>query len=602
MGAVDDEPLSWPGDLPARRRHLQVLGLRPLLATGAAVVVLLLSAADARWLLAAPVVVVGVGVALRRLLVPSVRGRDKVHVTVDGTAVGAFVLPRLVVVGAVALVVVRGGAPGRGLLLGALVLLTGCLLLEPSVRVLLQRAVPYALGLPPAFGPVRNWPVLDPSLAVLASLLTLAGTAAVVVGGAGTTGSLVVLLAAGCVAAVLGTVTLDAMRRTGARGRFESRVPELLETVRPRIVVHWEAPVGTGYQLRMWLPHIDRTGVPYVVVLRDDVNVSDVLGATSAPVILRPALEHLDDLDVPPLRLALYVNTSTKNQHLVRYSSMSHVQLNHGDSDKTPSHNPAFRLYDRNLVAGQAAVDRFVQAGVTLAPDFFRIVGRPQVADILPADGPVPAHPTVLYAPTWRGFYEDSDYTSLPHGPEIVRALVDRGARVIFRPHPFTRNDRRLAAAEDEVVALLRADRARRGTRHVTGPDAVDRPIVELFNEADVLVSDVSSVVPDFLFSGKPYALVSTRLAESEFGAEVPLAAGGYVVDGRDPASVRPTLDAALDAVLAGDERAGERERLRTHYLGDLPREGYADRFVEVIHDELRLADERARARAHAWE
>src|SRR5690606_31814030 len=122
---------------------------------------------------------------------------------------------------------------------------------------------------------------------------------------------------------------------------------------------------------------------------------------------------HLDKLITPTLTTAVYVNTASSNQHLVRYAHLRHVQLNHGDSDKIPSHNPAFRLYDRNFVAGQAAVDRFSNAGITVQDDFFRIVGRPQVEDVVEARGVREGRrPVVLYAPTWLGFHADSHYSS----------------------------------------------------------------------------------------------------------------------------------------------------------------------------------------------
>src|SRR5690625_6533680 len=71
-----------------------------------------------------------------------------------------------------------------------------------------------------------------------------------------------------------------------------------------------------------------------------------------------------------------------RNNHMVRYSGLTHIQLLHGESDKASSANPVTRMYDRDFVAGQAAIDRFEKFGVSMHPDIFRIVGRPQVEEV----------------------------------------------------------------------------------------------------------------------------------------------------------------------------------------------------------------------------
>src|SRR5699024_4130660 len=134
-------------------------------------------------------------------------------------------------------------------------------------------------------------------------------------------------------------------------------------------------------------------------------NFRQLASATDHPVLLRRSLTDLDDLIVPSVRGAFYVNNAMRNNHLVRYTQLLHIQLLHGESDKASSATPIIRMYDRNFVAGQAAIDRFERFGVTIGPDIFRIVGRPQVEDVDEARGPIAglAEKSVLYAPTWLG-------------------------------------------------------------------------------------------------------------------------------------------------------------------------------------------------------
>src|SRR5690606_7646724 len=114
----------------------------------------------------------------------------------------------------------------------------------------------------------------------------------------------------------------------------------------------------------------------------------------------------------------------------------------------------------------------------------------------------------VLYAPTWRGYSEDVNYCSLPVAKKLVKALLERGVTVILREHPFTSTDAASSRQLHELQRMLAADAQRTGRQHVYGPAATtEMSIVDCFNRADVLISDVSSVVSDFLFSEKPFAI-----------------------------------------------------------------------------------------------
>ena len=95
--------------------------------------------------------------------------------------------------------------------------------------------------------------------------------------------------------------------------------------------------------------------------------------------------------------------------------------------------------------------------------------------------------PTVLYAPTWRGHVEETMLYSLPTGERIVAALLDRGATVIFRPHPFSydfderRRDHRAGSSQ-----LLEADARRSGRQHLWGAAA----------ESEIAASSTASTPP----------------------------------------------------------------------------------------------------------
>ena len=97
----------------------------------------------------------------------------------------------------------------------------------------------------------------------------------------------------------------------------------------------------------------------------------------------------------------------------------------------------------------------------------------------------------------------------------------------------------------------------------ITGP----RPTVyECFNQSDMLISDISSVVSDFVATGKPYMVTNpVGLADDDFRAKFPSAAAAYLI-GPDCAGL-----ADIGALAAGngdDPLAEDRRKLRCYLLG----------------------------------
>ncbi|WP_258319134.1 CDP-glycerol glycerophosphotransferase family protein [Streptomyces griseorubiginosus] len=86
------------------------------------------------------------------------------------------------------------------------------------------------------------------------------------------------------------------------------------------------------------------------------------------------------------------------------------------------------------------------------------------------------------------------------------------------------------------------------------------------FNRADLLISDVSSVVSDFLASGKPYAVANTSgLGEEEFRAAFPTAGAATVLT-PDAVGVPALLDAVRHP--ERDELRSARAELKRRLLG----------------------------------
>lgn len=490
---------------------------------------------------------------------------------------GTATMPRLMILMA-ALANAFGGGPASGMTVIAVALAAFMVVLEEAMRRPVRQASPQAANIP-------GWAVPLPSYSV-ANTVYAADVVAMLLVAASVVfewSQVPALLVCGIGLIFSGLVAFQAVRYLLRRRRFEAALPEILDDLSPHFAFHWHAPAGTAYQAAMWLPYLDRIGVPYFVLVRTAGNFAEVTKLTTAPVLLRPGLEDLDPVVRPSLKAVFYVNTAVRNSHMIRFPQLTHIQLNHGDSDKIASVSPTFRQYDKNFVAGPAAVDRFAKHGVLTRADQFEIVGRPQLELVEPAKGPISQvdKPTVLYSPTWSGFYDDSDYSSLPAGADIVAALLARGCTVIFRPHPYARRHKGNAAACEEIISMLEADARTSGRAHVFGPDAeTGMTVSDCFNAADAMFSDVSSLVSDFLSSGKPFAMAAVSAHGDAFVDEFPLAQAAYVFDMIEGRAVG--LDALLDDLLGADSILERRRELRDYYLGSAPAQDMVEHFVST--------------------
>jgi hypothetical protein len=394
----------------------------------------------------------------------------------------------------------------------------------------------------------------------------------------------VALAAVALVAAGAGAVGLDLARRRFRPGAGGSPVSRALRRHQPEFLLYFSAPPGSEYQVTMWLPYLERLGRPFLVMLREPEFLPTIAAATTAPVVYCPTLKAMDEALAPSLRVAFYVNHGAKNSHCIRFTQLTHIQLHHGDSDKAPSANPVSAIFDRIFVAGQAAIERYARAGVDIPAEKFVVVGRPQVESIEVRPEPARGlpNPTVLYTPTWTGHHADANYCSLPVAEALLRGLLARGATVILRAHPYTSQNPASARQLGRLTELLAADRARSGRQHVFGAAARELTLAECANRSDALVSDVSGVISDYLYSGKPYAVTDMGDEGDRFAERFPLAGSGYVLR-RDMSNVDEVLTALLDT----DPLASARWATRSRYLGDFPAESYAEAFLDAARRQL---------------
>ncbi|AWB91754.1 CDP-glycerol glycerophosphotransferase family protein [Aeromicrobium chenweiae] len=358
----------------------------------------------------------------------------------------------------------------------------------------------------------------------------------------------------------------QAKRATGFTGPLR-QIQDFLDDYRPEVVVHLSGPETAAYQINTWLESLEALDRRVFIVIRDQPLFGKV-ASTSIPVLGLKDAGELLMLDFSAARIALYPSNTGNNIHLLRLPTMMSAFIGHGDSDKSASNNPFSRAYDELWVAGEAGADRYRRSGLGIHEDQYRFVGRPQVHAIrrepLLGDEEVP---TVLYAPTWEGVNHEQEYSSVSAvGVRVVQALLaaDPPVRVVFKAHPFTgQRDAKYRAVLGRIAALLDDAAAATGIDHrvVKGGS-----INEWFNRASAMVTDISSVVSDFLASEKPYAVFNhTDLDDATFRAEYPSTGAGTTI-GRDGRGIAEFIDVVTRK--APDVQAPARARLATYLLG----------------------------------
>lgn len=341
------------------------------------------------------------------------------------------------------------------------------------------------------------------------------------------------------------------------------------------------------YQLEQWLPALEHLNQcrPVVVVMRNRDSFAKAKDVTSLPLVLAETQPDLIDLYAgEAYKLAVYVNNSMYNFQSMADPTIVHVHVDHGESDKISSISNQLKAYDKVFVAGPAAEERCLRALWGLDRSSLVPIGRPpldgEFSSALPAD----SRPTVLYAPTWQGENEANNFTSIDLlGPGIIRGLVDSGVRIVYRPHPRLSDmgESEVQRADTEIRSLLVAANDH-GSGHLV---AISHSIFDLFEDTDVLISDISSVSLDFLYLHTGKGLIVTdrhdnrarMRSQSAIGAELGILSSSSLHD----------LPEIVESALSGSLALSKRQQLKSHYFGDHPAGSATSLFIDAVNSAI---------------
>lgn len=383
-----------------------------------------------------------------------------------------------------------------------------------------------------------------------------------------------------------------------ARRGYRAWLQRFLDENTPAFALTTPRTDGGSYQIGMWLEPVSHFGRNFVIIVRTHDALPQLEAITDRPVLVCESWADLDQVMGDNIRAVFYVNSVGANADLLTYRTAKHVYIGHGDSEKPLSVHPLHAAFDYIAVAGQAAIDRYAKAGLEIPEGKFIQVGRPQLtngAQLAPAliDVVTPTRPlivtesgsieyertdekTILYAPTWKGYNELSSYSSLALGKELVTRLIAAGYRAVFRPHPFSLarpGERELC---QEITQILETDNSRNKPRHMFGPklDAIN--FSDLMHVSDALIADRSSVVIDYLATGKPIAEIEFPAGALDTQSESDTKFA-YPIN-RTLENLEPTLS----EMLGTDPLREDRYRATAYYLGG-PSHGPNSRFTAKL-------------------
>ncbi len=269
----------------------------------------------------------------------------------------------------------------------------------------------------------------------------------------------------------------------------------ILKQISPQIMVVMSDKYN-GSHLSIWEPYLKL--LPYKVCICTKTT-GDKKPVTSFPVFSEAEGFRIADIgQVPSIKILLYLANYTGNwryfYQFPRRSNINndviHIFLGHGDSDKESSHSRVAMIYDYLMVADKQAVYRYHHNQVNISEKNFLIVGAPTSPGIL-VNSSRNSIKNILYAPTFEAKRADANFSSLQNiYSDICKLSSENTYTILFRPHPATGS--RLPEYKNYSSIIKEA----------IGFKKIDK--VKAFNSSDVIITDISGILTEYLFTNKP--------------------------------------------------------------------------------------------------
>lgn len=269
------------------------------------------------------------------------------------------------------------------------------------------------------------------------------------------------------------------------------------------VILHTGEKEDAVAHVNIWYPYFVESGVKFIILTRFiEAYNSVVKNYPGANVAFAKDKKQVDELffAFSSIKACFYPSNTGNNSHLLYQTHVKHIFIGHGDSDKSASAHKFFRVYDENWVAGQAHIDRILNAGFNINGLTNIKVGRPTLRKIV-------QNTTInwrqrfgdslslLYLPTWEGTYKEQDYSSLSMIEENILKLSDIGnISLSIKLHPFSgRRDKDFLLLENSLKANFNIN--------VISKTEMLNTYIE---HANLFICDISAVVSECLSTNAP--------------------------------------------------------------------------------------------------
>ncbi|AEG31698.1 CDP-glycerol:poly(glycerophosphate) glycerophosphotransferase [Thiomicrospira cyclica ALM1] len=359
------------------------------------------------------------------------------------------------------------------------------------------------------------------------------------------------------------------------RKQLKGESLKLLKKTNPKVAIYISGLEGVAYQVNQWLPVLEKMAIPAIIIVREK-SIYKGMKPTPIPTFYARAQIDVETLisNAPTLKTVLYPANTMKNVQALRFYHLNHYFINHGESDKAVNQSKLLMAYDKLLVGGPLAEKRLREAGLPIRDGQIEHVGRPQAELFLEQiEQPQPIK-TLLYAPTWEGFVDNVNYSSINElGYDMVKTIINtQKYKLIFKPHPYT--GRKQAKNAQYLKRILQLCKENNVDIHL--PDS-SAELHDLMNQSDALITDISSVLNEYLITNKPIILCNTKhYPLEEMNQEFPSTQAAYVLnDGKE-------IDKLLTTIDQQDTMQAIRYAIRTASLCDFKDSAF-DQFTRVI-------------------
>jgi len=343
--------------------------------------------------------------------------------------------------------------------------------------------------------------------------------------------------------------------------RIQGETETRLREIAPQCVLYISGPAGVAYQVNQWIPVLEALRIKTVIVVRN-VPLFKRMRFTKLPVFYARDNKAVEKILNTGPRIVLYPNNRQPNISALHHPHLIHVFINHGESDKITNQSKMLMAYDYLFVGGSFASKRLLNAGLPIRDGQIVEIGRPQTELLLTTSQENNSVRNILYAPTWEGGFEATNYSSVGNfSITILKLLAKRNdLHVQLKLHPLTGS---VSSATRKAVRQMRAIVAKAPNIEIIDNS---ESIHEAMNWSDMLITDISAVLADYLITDKPIALCAhfvTGRPLDELFNEFPLSNATYIIQ-------KPLdLVDVLAAVSNGDPLREKRTRIRYEAIGE---------------------------------